>query len=390
MSAVLAGFAALAMPLAACSSVPDGESAAEMGNATPLPSSGAAAGEPAGQVVPLDFKVTGAARVADRILLRAGDKVLSGTAEHPAMNVNEVDEACGDLAASDNIAVLPCPDGIHVLAANGSGTAVIGRGTAYSAALGLSDGRVVGHRADSDTVDVFGADGEHSDNFRVTRHGSQLVPISSQRDGTVLLEFNRPETSVREIMLDASRTGEGLRAGIGVGPAAAAPDGSFVAAADTKGGQLLIYTADDIIRLNQASPVPEGPWAVTVDSRRDLVWVASTVDSVLTAWDISGGTSVKAAEIPLVADAQALVSTAGGGLVAYSASGAGAQILDAAALDAALDEYRDEFEAESRLFEPREPVDRIPSGAGGDSERDSGGNSDEDSGANSGAGDGRN
>lgn len=362
MSAALAGFVALALPLAACSSVPDEETAAGMGNATPLPSSGEAAGDPAGEVVDLDYEVTGAARVGDRILLRAGDKVLSGTPEEPAMDVNEVDEACGDLAASDNVAVLPCPDGIHVLAADGSGTAVIGRGTAYSAAVGLSDGRLVGHRADSETVDVFGADGEHSDDFRVTRHGSQLVPIESQRDSTVLLEFNRPETAVREIILDDSRTGEGLRAGIGVGPAAASPDGSFVAAADTKGGQLLIYTADDIIRLNQSTPVPEGPWAVAVDSRRDLVWVASTVDSVLTGWDISGGTSVKAVEIPLVADAQALVTTAGGGLVAYSASGAGAQILDAETIDAALGDNRGEFEAEMELFEPREPVDRIPVG----------------------------
>ena len=75
-----------------------------------------------------------------------------------------------------------------------------------------------------------------------------------------------------------------------------------------------------------------------------------------------GGTSVKAVEIPLVADAQALVTTAGGGLVAYSASGAGAQILDAETIDAALEDNRGEFEAEMELFEPREPVDRIPVG----------------------------
>lgn len=336
-----------------------------MGNATPLPAAGAPSESPAGTVVPLGYDVTGAVRVSDRILLRAGDKVLSGTVTDPAMNVNDVDEACGELSSANNVAVLPCPDGIHVLAANGSGTAVIGRGTAYSAAVGLSDGRIVGHRDGTDTVDVFGADGEHSGDIKVSRHGSQLLPMKSQRDGAVLLEINRAETSVHEVLLDEGRAGSGLRAGIGVGRAAVSDDGAFAAATDTKGSQLLIYTADDIVRLNQATPVPEGPWAVTVDSRRNLVWVASTVDGVLTAWDISRGTSVKAAELPLIADAQAMVKTPDGGLAVYSATGAGAQILDAATLDAALDEQRGQLEAEQELFAPREPVDRIPSGAGG-------------------------
>ena len=363
MSVALAGLAALALPLAACGSDAEGEVVAGMGNATPLPAAGGSADEPAGKVIDLDENVTGALRVDDRILLRAESKVLSGTPEDPAMDSNDVDAACGDLAPAGNVAVLPCPDGIHVLAEDGSGTAVIGRGTAYTAAVGLSDGRIVGHRADSDRVDVFGADGEHADDFAVSRHGSQLLSVPSNRESAVLLEINRPETSVHEIILDESRPGSGLRAGIGVGPASVGEDGT-VAAVDVKGGQLLIYTAGDVVRLHNSTPVPEGPWAVAVDSARNLVWVTSTVDGVLTAYDISTGTALKAAQLPTVADAQALVVTADGDLVAYSASGAGAQHVTAGDVGKALEEGKADLDAERELMNPREPKDRLPSGEG--------------------------
>lgn len=363
LSAAIAGIAALALPLAACGSDAEGEVTAGMGNATPSPAAGAPADEPAGEVVDLGKDVTGALVVGDRILLRAGSEVLSGTPDDPAKKTNPVDEACGDLAPAGNVAVLPCPDGIHVLAEDGSGTAVIGRGTAYSAAVGLDDGRIVGHRSDSDRVDVFGADGEHADDFAVSRTGSQLLSVPSDRESAVLLEINRAETSVHEIILDESRPGSGLRAGIGVGPAAVGSDG-IVAAVDVKGGQLLIYTAGDVVRLHNSTPVPEGPWAVAVDSARNLVWVTSTVDGVLTAYDVSTGTALKAAQLPAVADAQALVITADGDLVAYSASGAGAQHVTAGDVDKALEEGKADLDAERELMNPREPKDRLPSGEG--------------------------
>lgn len=365
MSAAIAGIAALALPLAACGSDAEGEVVEGMGNATPLPAAAGSDGaeSPAGTVTPLARDVTGALRVGDRNLLKAGGEVLSGTPTDPDMHVNTIDAACGDLAPAGNAAVLPCPDGIHVLAADGSGTAVIGRGTAYSAAVGLSDGRIVGHRTDSERVDVFGADGENADDFAVSRHGSQLLSVPSGRDSAVLLEINRPETSVHEIILDESRPGSGLRAGIGVGPAAVAPDGT-VAAVDVKGGQLLIYTAGDVVRLHNSTPVPAGPWAVAMDPDRDLVWVASTVDGVLTGYDISTGTALQAAQLPLIADVRALVPMPGGGLAAYSGTGAGVQLLSAGVVAAALDEGKADLDAERALMDPREPVDRLPSGAG--------------------------
>lgn len=368
LSAVIAGVTAAALSLAACSSGdPEGEVADGMGNATPVAAAGDPAGEPAGRVVDLDRDVDDAVRVGGRILVRAGGEILSGTPDDPAMKTNAIDEQCGNLGMSPSgkVAVLPCPDGIHVLAGDGTSSAVIGRGTAYSAAVALDDGRIVAHRNDSDRVDVFGADGEHADDFTVSRYGTQLLSVPSTRESAILLEVNRPETSIHEIVLDESRAGSGLRAGLGVGPAAVGKDGT-VAAADVKGNQLLVYTAGDIVRLHSSTPVPEGPWAVWVDSDRGLVWVASTVDGVLTAYDISSGTALKAAQLPTIADVRALAPDGDGGLVAYSGTGAGAQIIDEKTLDGAIAAGAADLEAERALMAPREPADRLPAGEDGE------------------------
>ncbi len=361
----MAAAAALATALgtAACAGTEGEELAEAMGNASPA-SAAEVAADPAGTVVPLQDQVTGALAVGDRILARAGDRLLSGTPAEPAMTSQSVDPACGLLAPSSGpgTALLPCPDGIHVVAGDGSTTGVVGRGTAYSAAVGLPDGRIVGHRAGESAVDVYGSDGEPAADFDVSRHGSQLIAVPGTPDG--VMELNIPETSVHEVHVDEARVGSSLRAGLGSARAASGADGT-IAVTDRTGDQLLIFTMTDIIRLHQAFPVPEGPWAVTVDDARDLVWITSTAQGLLTGWDVSSGTGVKVAELPLVADAQALADDGDGGLVAYSASGAGVQHLDRATLDGAIAAREEQANADRELMAPREPVDKLPAGPEG-------------------------
>lgn len=324
---------AAALALSACGGDDaEGEAAPGMGDAAPAAPADRDA-EPAGAVTALDREVTGAVRVGGRILLRAGDAVLSGTAADPAARVVDVDPACGRLAPAGDMAVLPCPDGIHVLAPDGSAAALVGKGTAYTAAVGLGDGRIIGHRAEGRRIDVYGPRGELDDDFDVSRHGSQLLAVPGAQD--LVLEINVPETSIHEVELADSRSGSGLRAGLGIAGAAAGADGT-IAAVDATGGQLLIYTATDVIRLHQAFPVPGGPWSVHVDDARGLVWVGSTGQSLLTAWDISGGTGVEVARLDAVRDPRAIAGDGDGGLMVYSGSGAGAQHLDRATVDRAL------------------------------------------------------
>ncbi|MBV7295455.1 hypothetical protein KRX51_05920 [Corynebacterium sp. TAE3-ERU12] len=329
-----------------------------MGNATAAPPS-APSTSPAGKVVDLDYEVTNAVQIDDRILARAGDKVISGTPTKPAVNTTDIDPACGDLAPAGGVAVLPCPDGIHVLADDGSTAALVGRGTAYSSAVGLDDGRILGHRADSERLDVYGPGGELDTDFKASRVGSQLVPVPGDKD--LVLEINSPETSIHELEIAEDRLGSSLRVGLGVAEAAVGDDGT-IAVTDATGSQLMIYTATDVIRLHQSFPVPQSPWAVVVDNQRNLVWVSSTAEGIITGWDISSGQGVKVAELEAVTDPRAMVLS-DGGLVVYSAAGDGVQRISATELNEAIAAMADTADQERELLAPGPAKDRLPTGA---------------------------
>lgn len=365
ITSLLAGLSASAVVLAGCSSDVEGDIDAGMGNATPVPAASPAAPDTAiGKAKKIDEGITDAVLVGDRVVLKAGDKIFAGPLNNPIERSMKLDAKCGELAPGGPNALLPCEDGIHVITDQATEAAVVGRGTNYSAAVGLEGGRIIGAHADSNVVDVFGADGELASDFKAANNGSQLVVIpKADSDADVkLLEVNRPETSVHELKLDESRAGSALRAGIGVGKVASGDH--VIAAADTKGNQLLIYTATDIIRLHQAAPAPEAPWAVAVDESRGIVWVTSTKVNKLTGYDISSGTPVKVADINTVADPQSIVATEDGQIGVFSATGDGAQIFDSADVDKAVADFKQDAEKIREEMSVREPADNLPTGAG--------------------------
>ena len=365
ITSLLAGLSASAVVLAGCSSDVEGDIDAGMGNATPVPAASPAAPDTGiGKAKKIDEGITDAVLVGDRVVLKAGDKIFAGPLNNPIERSTKLDAKCGELAPGGPTALLPCEDGIHVITDQATEAAVVGRGTNYSAAVGLEGGRIIGAHADSNVIDVFGADGELASDFKAANNGSQLVEIpDADSDADVkLLEVNRPETSVHELKLDESRAGSALRAGIGVGKVASGDH--VIAAADTKGNQLLIYTATDIIRLHQAAPAPEAPWAVAVDESRGIVWVTSTKVNKLTGYDISSGTPVKVADINTVADPQSVVATEDGQIGVFSATGDGAQIFDSADVDKAIADFKQDAEKIREEMSVREAADKLPTGAG--------------------------
>lgn len=377
-----------ALALGACSSSEtEGDLSEGMGNATPIP---AASGqqnqaELPGQIIPLPDHITSAAVVGDRVLLKSDKKIFAGNLQNPAEQTADLSAKCGDLSASGMVGIIPCDDGIHVLNKQGGSTAVVGEGVAYSSAVGLENGRIIGHRADNSDIEVFGDDGEHAAEFAAARHGSDLIAVPNPDGGEIsrLMEINRNETSVHDIRLDDNRLGSSLRAGIGVAKGVAAPDGT-VFATDAKGNQLLVYTLTDVIRLHEAAPVPEAPWAIAFDTSRNIVWVTSTKEGKLTGWEVSSGTPIKVAELNTVADPQSMVALADGRLAVYSASGAGMQVLTADDVKKAIEDGAGSADEQRKMMDVREPANNLPAG---DNASDNAGNGAGDSaGDNSGEG----
>lgn len=359
------GVSTAAVVLAGCSSgsPTEGDIEAGMGNATPVPASAPASVDSAQSMVKkISANIDSVVLVGDRVVLTAGDKVFAGPLNNPTEHSMKLSSQCGELAPGGNAALLPCEDGIHVLTGEATEAAVVGQKTAYSAAVGLSDGRIIGAQADSSVIDVFGSDGEKAGDFKAANTGSQLVSVPSSASGSAakLIEVNRAETSVHELKLDESRAGSALRAGIGVGRAAAGDH--VIAAADTKGNQVLIYTATDVIRLHQASPAPESPWAVGIDDARGIVWVTSTKANKLTGYDISSGTPIQVAQFNTVSDPQSLVITEDGRIAVFSATGGGAQVFDTANVDKQIAQSRAEAKAQREEMSVREPEDKLPTG----------------------------
>ena len=336
--------------LAGCSSTPE-PAEGGMGNATPVPAA-ASAGSPAGTVTKSDLKVTDAAFVDSNVAFRAGDKLVVGSAKDMAVGKGQslkIDANCNDLEAGTEGFLLACPGEVQVISSDGTvkRTVGAGNGEVYSAAAELANGDIVAAVKDSRTRKVFSPSNDLSDTFKVSEHADQLVRVPLSGGGERVLEANRPTTSIHGMVLEDSKAGAALRAGLGLGQLAVAGPGAAIAS-DTIGNQLLVYTTYDILRLNMSRTVPEGPWAVFWDSHRNLVWVASTGSSKLTAWDISTGVPVQAASLDLLADGQTLVSDGDNGLISASATGAGIQNISAADIEKAIEVGKPAFEKEMK------------------------------------------
>lgn len=315
--------------------VPGDDLPEQMGNATPAPSPASA--DPAGSVLPFDaiedLDTTDgviAVRTATQLHVGTVDQLREGTA-----HAHDLADTCGDVSASGGAFALSCGDTIMLVRADDPArTETLQVEEPVTAATVTTGGDVLAG-SDSERKVWLYRDGELADTFSVARETDQLqaVPVDGQADSVV--RVNRFDTTIQDIDWGAGRQGGTLRVGRGVGKVAGGSEG-LVLAADATGSQLLVYTTDDIIRLHQMAPVPEGPWDVTWDESAQLAWITSTATNTATGYDISRGVPLKRGELATVADAQSIVALDDATLLIASATGEGLQIV--APADRELDE----------------------------------------------------
>ena len=142
-------------------------------------------------------------------------------------------------------------------------------------------------------------------------------------EGNTAVVLDRAQTSVTELNADGS-PGLALRAGLGATTMAADPL-ARVLVVDTRGGQLLVFSADPLIE-RQAYPVGGSPYAVV--GSKTLVWVSLTAANTVVGYDLGTGTPVEKVRYPTVEQPNALAfDDTTDTLYVVSATGGGVQVI---------------------------------------------------------------
>ncbi|QXU44420.1 hypothetical protein KW808_08165 [[Brevibacterium] flavum] len=299
----------------------------DMGKATPAVSP---ASNPDGQVI--EFGNITDMEVADGDILgvRTEDALAIGTVsdfEAGSQVELDVDKQCGDLTATGGTFVLPCADGVYLIDAKDPDLDEL-RATdkpVTVAALTSDDQLLVGNGEDEELT-IY-REGEEPETFTVAGPNTQLiaVPVIDRHDA-VVRTWNE-NTTIQDVDYPNDREGATLRVGLGVGQMAGGEDGLLVVS-DEMGGQIAIYNADDVIRLQMTAPTDENPWAVAWDSSNALAWITSLTENTLVGYKISEGVPEEEQRLNTIADAQNLVVLSDSTLVVASATGDGIQIID--------------------------------------------------------------
>ncbi|MGZ4576344.1 MAG: YncE family protein, partial [Mycobacterium sp.] len=188
----------------------------------------------------------------------------------------------------------------------------------FTAIARRADGRLVLGSADGavyllEAPDSTGAAAAVASRSKIFARVDCLV---AQGNTTVVLD--RGQTSVTAIGPDGHAQ-QSLRAGQGATTLAADPLG-VVLAADTRGGQLLVYGVEPLM-LRQAYPVRQAPYGLA--GSRELAWVTQTASNMVVGYDLSTGIPVEKVRYPTVQQPNSLAFDEASGTL-YVVSGSGA------------------------------------------------------------------
>lgn len=197
--------------------------------------------------------------------------------------------------------------------------------TQFTAIAQRADGKLVLGSADG-AVYILAAPNPDRDGIATvgsrTKIFARVDALATQGNTTVVLD--RGQTSVTAIGADG-RAQQSLRAGEGATTLAAGPLG-VVLAADTRGGQLLVYGVNPLI-LHQAYPVRRSPYGLA--GSRALAWVSQTASNTVIGYDLSTGIPVERVHYPTVQQPNSLAfDESSDTLYVASGSGAGVQVIE--------------------------------------------------------------
>lgn len=145
--------------------------------------------------------------------------------------------------------------------------------------------------------------------------------------GDITVVLDRGQTSVTTVG-DDGRTQQSLRAGSGATTLVTDPAGRALVT-DSRGDELMAFGVDPLI-MRQRYPVPAVPYGLAGSD--NLTWVSQTATNGVVGYDLATGIPVEKVRYPTVQQPDFLAfDDATGTLFVVSGSGAGVQIIEAAA-----------------------------------------------------------
>ena len=280
---------------------------------------------PAGQVIPLGGRPTAALVEQGTLAVltpdagRATITVIppGGTARAVPLPA-EASAICGDGKGTVYAATRGGFFTVDLAAGTATRTSIEGRAdTDFTAIARRADGRLVLGSADGNVYTL-------KPDLTVGATASIFARIDAiVTQGDIAVVLDRAQTSVTSLGPEGDPQ-LALRAGQGATTIAADTAGR-VLVADTRAGQLLVFTADPLIA-RQAAPAGDSPYGLAGSPA--LAWVSQTATNTVVGYDLSTGTPVEKVRYPTVQQPDSLAfDDASGTLYVVSGSGAGIQVI---------------------------------------------------------------
>ena len=240
-----------------------------------------------------------------------------------------VGEDCTTISGTVDGVVLGCGSTVRIFDNEGTETSSVDAPGPVTSVTQSPSGTLLVSVEDSDKSYWLDTDGEEisSETMTDTADGVTLVGNTRNSDDDGAPEWraaliDAAQSSVTDLGIEDQERKAALRIGQGVGTVSAGidPDGVLVAS-DPRQGQALVYTLTDVIRHTQSVPTGDGTWAVLWDSARELMWVSTTGDNTLTAYDLSSGTPESVGDVSTSADVRHIIDDGSGDLLLITADG---------------------------------------------------------------------